>query len=557
MATTATPAAVLRPQRTAPTGRSQSRHETALREIAQARPYGFLQTKLTVGPANDRFEQEADAVADRMIRMDGARGAQDGRVNPQPAGAALQRLCHECGDKQSSPPVQTREEAEPQEEDLVRPRLEGAFQPQSLDPQTTESIQAMRGGGRPLPPEERAFFEPRFGRDFGKVRIHADASAGRAARAMGARAFTIGSDVAFAAGQYVPGSLNGRRLLAHELTHVLQQGNVSSGGAQCVRRVCDGPATGGNSIASGNEADYKAAVRRGTYCRDTGLTGIFHDGRCYREVPPLKSGFPSGDQVCFDRKTGACAEDSPDSVTAVEGTNADGSCNLKATRSIGHFAANILPSEPAAVGAGVGLLAGPALGVAGVGGWRGVGVGVAIGMTAGTTFGAWARPFGQWLGSKGYVPTIGISSGIANPAPNLVDAATWQAKLYVGASQRQRPLLNVFYPEFKLGVTLIGESVSPGGSEIDPTAVASLAPGIRIDPGEAGGAYVSFFGGPALAIGKGNIAIGQEAGVAFGTRWRWIGVAANVSYVSDPTRPEGVDKMLHFGIGVELGPSRP
>ena len=172
-------------------------------------------------------------------------------------------------------------------------------------------------------------------------------------------------------------------------------------------------------------------------------------------------GFPHGDQVCFDPKTGACSEDSPDVVAAVEGRNADGSCNLSFTRSFGHFAEDVLPSEPGIVGAGAGLLASSALGFATTGNWRGAAVGAATGLVSGLTLGEWARPLGEWLGSRGYVPRVGASSGIANPVPNLVDDATWQAKLYVGASQRQRPLLTVFYPEFKLGVTLIGEAVSP------------------------------------------------------------------------------------------------
>jgi hypothetical protein len=556
MAITAPPIAALRPPRTAATGRSRRRQAAALRELAQARPYGFLQAKLTVGPANDRFEQEADAVAERVMRMDDTHGAQGERAGLQPVDGAVQRLCRGCEEELHSRPAERIETEEGQEE-LVRPQAEGASRAQSLDLETAGSINAMRGRGRPLPPGERAFFEPRFGRDFSNVRIHADACAAQAARAIGARAFTIGSDVAFAAGQYGPGTPTGRHLLAHELAHVLQQGNESFDGAKVIQRVCNGPAMGGNSIASRDEDDYRAAVRQGKYCLDTGLTGIFHDGRCYREVPPRNRGFPHGDQVCFDPKTGACSEDSPDVVSAVEGRNANGSCNLSFTRSLGHFAEDILPSEPGMAGTGAGLLAGSALGLATTGNWKGAAVGAATGLVSGLTFGEWARPVGGWLGSRGYVPTVGASSGIANPIPNLVDDATWQARLYVGASRRQGPLLSVFYPEFKLGVTLIGESESPGGSKIGPSAVASLAPGIRLDPGEAGGTYVSFFGGPALAIGKGNIAMGQEAGVTFGTRWRWVGVTANVTYVGDPTRPEGSDKMLQFGIGVELGPNRP
>jgi hypothetical protein len=82
---------------------------------------------------------------------------------------------------------------------------------------------ALRGGGHPLSDPERAFFEPRFGYDFAQVRIHTDHQAAETARTINARAFTLGTDVVFGTGQYEPSTMKGRRLLAHELTHVVQQ----------------------------------------------------------------------------------------------------------------------------------------------------------------------------------------------------------------------------------------------------------------------------------------------------------------------------------------------
>jgi hypothetical protein len=84
-------------------------------------------------------------------------------------------------------------------------------------------IRSLTGRGAPLPAAERAFFEPRLGHDLGRVRIHDDGAAAETARALGARAFTHGADVAFASGEYAPGTDTGRRLLAHELVHVVQQ----------------------------------------------------------------------------------------------------------------------------------------------------------------------------------------------------------------------------------------------------------------------------------------------------------------------------------------------
>jgi len=84
-------------------------------------------------------------------------------------------------------------------------------------------INAIHGGGQPLAESERAYFEPRFGADFSQVRLHTDSQAAESARAVNARAFTVGQDVVFGAGQYAQGAREGRRLMAHELTHVVQQ----------------------------------------------------------------------------------------------------------------------------------------------------------------------------------------------------------------------------------------------------------------------------------------------------------------------------------------------
>jgi hypothetical protein len=93
----------------------------------------------------------------------------------------------------------------------------------SASPQT-----ALDSPGWPLDASTRAYMEPRFGHDFGKVRIHADARAAASARSVNALAYTVGQDIFFGDGRYSPGSSAGRRLLAHELTHVIQQSGSSS-----------------------------------------------------------------------------------------------------------------------------------------------------------------------------------------------------------------------------------------------------------------------------------------------------------------------------------------
>src|SRR4051812_13026167 len=87
--------------------------------------------------------------------------------------------------------------------------------------------ETLRSRGQLLDADTRAYFEPRYGHDFSRVRVHADAQASETARAMDAAAYTVGSQIAFAQGRYQPGTAAGRRLLAHELAHVAQQRNAS------------------------------------------------------------------------------------------------------------------------------------------------------------------------------------------------------------------------------------------------------------------------------------------------------------------------------------------
>lgn len=87
-----------------------------------------------------------------------------------------------------------------------------------------DAHQVISGPGQALEGSAREFFEPRFGYDFSRVRVHADPRAAASARALGARAYTVGANIVFGPGRYQPGSESGRRLLAHELAHVRQQG---------------------------------------------------------------------------------------------------------------------------------------------------------------------------------------------------------------------------------------------------------------------------------------------------------------------------------------------
>ncbi|SEM06056.1 protein of unknown function [Syntrophus gentianae] len=169
--------------------------------------------RLVVGATNDVFEREADRVADEMLRI--------------PNGAAPSGpIIHDDGAVRAKPAGETEpsdgELPEEEEEKLVSLKAEeGGEVP--LSGELTDRVRSLEGGGDPLGEGDRAFFEPRFGADFSQVRVHTGSAAGETARLLNARAFTLGADIAFGAGRYSPGTEEGKRLLAHELTHVVQQ----------------------------------------------------------------------------------------------------------------------------------------------------------------------------------------------------------------------------------------------------------------------------------------------------------------------------------------------
>jgi hypothetical protein len=98
------------------------------------------------------------------------------------------------------------------------------------DPEVAPPIvhEVLRSPGRPLDPTTRAYMEPRFGHDFSQVRVHTDGQAAASTRSVDARAYTVGNKIVFGVGQHRPDTGAGKRLIAHELTHVVQQGNVSA-----------------------------------------------------------------------------------------------------------------------------------------------------------------------------------------------------------------------------------------------------------------------------------------------------------------------------------------
>lgn len=162
-----------------------------------------VQTKLRIGSTDDHLEREADSLADRVLAM--------------PEGP-VQRKVEETVSIDEEKRQQSVEENE-QEEEVQRKAVPGT----TVTAAGNAALAAGRGDGHPLSRRERAFFEYQLGTDLGRVRLHTDDEAARLAAGLSARAFTAGGEVYFGAGEYRPHSQGGRRLLAHELAHVVQQ----------------------------------------------------------------------------------------------------------------------------------------------------------------------------------------------------------------------------------------------------------------------------------------------------------------------------------------------
>jgi hypothetical protein len=190
-----------------------------------------IQTKLKVSQPGDRCEKEADCVADQVVRMSEL-GTSDW-VKPSTASSIPERTCMSCEGRIQRQPVETpktasnmMEEELAEEDDIVpdetgMPKHEnGTSTPPASQLKT---IRVPHENGRALEPGIRHFMEQRFGHGFDQVRVHTDAAAVKSARQLNALAYTVGKDIYFNEGQYDSGSFPGRRLLAHELTHVIQQ----------------------------------------------------------------------------------------------------------------------------------------------------------------------------------------------------------------------------------------------------------------------------------------------------------------------------------------------
>jgi hypothetical protein len=182
-----------------------------------------LQPKLKVNTPGDRFEQEADSTAASVMRMSDVqvqRQTEDEAVQAQPLAGQITSLVQCQGDDEDTGLTLQRQEEE-EEEHLQAKELSG--QSPTVTPALEARLSAKSGSGQPLPEETRGFMESRFGQDFSRVRVHTGTAAEQSAREVNANAYTVGHNIVFSSGRFAPETHVGRRLLAHELAHVIQQ----------------------------------------------------------------------------------------------------------------------------------------------------------------------------------------------------------------------------------------------------------------------------------------------------------------------------------------------
>ena len=241
-----------------------------------------IQTKLKIGQPNDKYEQEADRVVEQVMRMPDPQSQISEHASGRIKSSNVQRKGAKCEEgeeeviqtksissyqgilqRQEVPEeeeeettsfeslleegistAEVRPEGEEEDGTVLLSRMEGPrWSPESG---TADRIASAHRGGRPLPYSARSFIAPRFGYDFSKVRVHTDDRSDQLSRELGAAAFTIGNNVFFRSGRFDPQGNNGRRLLAHELTHVVQQNGghrATTGGTLAQRFPSSGPIT--------------------------------------------------------------------------------------------------------------------------------------------------------------------------------------------------------------------------------------------------------------------------------------------------------------------------
>lgn len=208
----------------------------------------FFQPKLTINQAGDKYEQEADAMAEKVVNSEAAnrlhgRSEKLGNSLPTSQPSPISSISRKCADCAKEDELQREELKEEKESLQLKPLMRAAAGDggQSASPKLVSQLNSKKGRGQSLPKNTLSSMNQVFGTDFSNVRVHTGNQAQEMSKSIQAKAFTHGSDIYFNKRQYNPGSTEGKRLLGHELTHVVQQSSPRSK----IQRQPDGENLGG------------------------------------------------------------------------------------------------------------------------------------------------------------------------------------------------------------------------------------------------------------------------------------------------------------------------
>jgi hypothetical protein len=304
-----------------------SRYVSSSRIPVYSKASMAIQPKLTISTPGDYSEREADKAAEEVMRMPDGLSSQVPDLHEGLAGPpALYRACS-CGGQSGSgeneevrrspdmslstvedsvvaraidpndladsrPPEEIPGAVEKADEEttqpsMVQPKFAGGVAPETATDLAQSIDGACRNGGQPLAPAARQFMEPRFGYNFGGVRIHTDPTAGNLVRQVQARAFATRNHIFFAPGEFQPEQTNGKRLLAHELAHVVQQSEGSGGVDRKIQRL------GNGGLNCPPYASYNKSVDLRAY----NCAGLAHRTYDFKSLQDTKAALSKGTSV--------------------------------------------------------------------------------------------------------------------------------------------------------------------------------------------------------------------------------------------------------------------
>jgi Domain of unknown function (DUF4157) len=385
-------------------------------------------------------------------------------------------------DKKEEEKVMKKEEKK--EEGKIQ-KKEGAASTSNTANKASNYIDSINNKGQSMDAGAQSFYESRLGANLADVKIHTGKDAADSAKDINAQAYAYRNHIVFNEGKYQPQSSEGKHLLAHELTHVLQQAGTENGILSREPEKKEFPES---------QRDYEDKVKAGTWCRDSASSGQLHPGKqCYREVPQ-GDGYPDTKQYCFDKETGVFAESSPDFSPAVNGVEDDGTCMINfvpqpftrgGRRTAGHFISDVCTEDANLCGGGFGAAAGL---LAGIGmpkhGLDSPGISSLL-IPAGTAalsaylFSKGMPGISKFAQKHGFLPSYSLSLGGSQQS---VDA-----NLGMGFEKRDKALP---LPVVKTYLTLgMDTGVSADSAGVGTSVRLKL--GLRLDPGEQGGLFLS------------------------------------------------------------------